>query len=287
MNNQEAYVCTHRAARNMAFQGITSVRGQVNQPAEVDGSLLVGTLIKAPFSVNPEVYVLPMENVLPTKGTGVVTSVPSDSPDDFQTLTDLRKKPEFYKIDPSWVKYDPVPVLSTPTYGEMSAPALIKQLKIQSQKDTKQLAEAKELAYKEGFYNGTMLVGDFKGLPVQQAKPRVREQLIASGLAFAYAEPEGLIISRSSDECVIALMDQWYLDYGEPSWRAQAEKYAIMILALFSPTDLRAQACCEDGDVQCRDSQRIRRCPCLAEPVGVCADIWSRLEAPLGSYIPS
>ena len=208
----------------MAFQGITSVRGQVNQLVEVDGSLLVGTLIKAPLSVNPEVYVLPMENVLPTKGTGVVTSVPSDSPDDFQTLTDLRKKPEFYMIDPSWVKYDPVPVLSTPTYGEMSAPALIKQLKIQSQKDTKQLAEAKELAYKEGFYNGMMLVGDFKGLPVQQAKPRVREQLIASGLAFAYAEPEGLIISRSSDECVIALMDQWYLDYGESSWRAQAEK---------------------------------------------------------------
>ena len=42
-------------------------------------------------------YILPMENVLATKGTGVVTSVPSDSPDDFP---DLRKKPEFYKIDP-------------------------------------------------------------------------------------------------------------------------------------------------------------------------------------------
>ncbi|TBU31232.1 leucine-tRNA ligase [Dichomitus squalens] len=224
INDKEAYVCTYRAARNMAFQGITAVRGEVKQLAEIEGSLLVGTKIKAPLSVNPEVYVLPMENVLPTKGTGVVTSVPSDSPDDFQTLTDLRKKPEFYKVDPSWVQYDPVPVISTPTYGEMTAPAVIKQLKIQSQKDTKQLAEAKEIAYKEGFYNGTMLVGEFKGLAVQEAKPRVREQLISSGLAFAYAEPEGLIISRSSDECVIALMDQWYLDYGEPSWRAQAEK---------------------------------------------------------------
>lgn len=232
INDQEAYVCTYRAARNMAFQGITAVRGQVNQLVEVDGSLLVGTKIKAPLSVNPEVFVLPMENVLPTKGTGVVTSVPSDSPDDLATLTDLRKKLEFYKIDPSWVQHDPVPVLSTPTYGEMSAPALIKQFKIQSQKDTKQLAEAKELAYKEGFYNGTMLVGDFKGLPVQQAKPRVREQLIAAGLAFAYAEPEGLIVSRSSDECVIALMDQWYLDYGEASWRAQAEKCVFIVLVM-------------------------------------------------------
>lgn len=51
----------------MAFQGITAVRGAVEQLVEVDGSKLVGTKIKAPFAVNPEVYVLPMDNVLPTK----------------------------------------------------------------------------------------------------------------------------------------------------------------------------------------------------------------------------
>jgi len=137
---------------------------------------------------------------------------------------DLRKKAEYYKIDPSWAALDPVPLISTPTYGDLIAPAVVKQLKIQSQKDTKQLAEAKDIAYKEGFYNGTMLVGDFKGQSVQEAKPKVRASMIEQGLAFAYAEPEGLVISRSADECVVALMDQWYLDYGEPVWRAQVEK---------------------------------------------------------------
>ena len=106
----------------------------------------------------------------------------------------------------------------------MTAPALVKQLKIQSQKDTKQLAEAKEIAYKEGFYSGVMLVGEFKGMPVQEAKGLVRKSMIESGVACAYAEPEGFILSRSGDECVIALMDQWYLDYGEEKWKAQAEK---------------------------------------------------------------
>lgn len=154
----------------------------------------------------------------------MVTSVPSDSPDDYATLVDLRKKPEFYGIDPSWVAYNPVPVLTTPTYGDMTAAALVKKLKIQSQKDVKQLAEAKEIAYKEGFYSGTMLVGEFKGEPVQEAKPKVRDAMIKAGLAFSYAEPEGLIISRSSDECVVALMDQWYLDYGESTWRTETEK---------------------------------------------------------------
>jgi leucyl-tRNA synthetase len=154
----------------------------------------------------------------------VVTSVPSDSPDDFATLADLKKKPEYYGVDPAWVSFDPVPVLNTPTYGDMTAAALVKQFKIQSQKDVKQLAEAKEIAYKEGFYAGTMLVGEFAGHAVQDAKPRVRDAMIAAGVAFAYAEPEGMIVSRSGDECVVALMDQWYLDYGEPVWRAQAEK---------------------------------------------------------------
>ncbi|CAL1697931.1 unnamed protein product [Somion occarium] len=223
-NDKEAYVCTTRAARNMAFQGTFDVQGQVNQLFELLGSAIVGTKIKAPFALNPEVYVLPMESVLASKGTGVVTSVPSDSPDDFATLTDLKKKPEYYKIDPLWCAIDPVPVISTPTYGEMTAPALVKQLKIQSAKDAKQLAEAKELAYKEGFYNGTMLIGEFKGESVQDAKPKVRESMIKAGVAFPYAEPEGLVISRSGDECVVALMDQWYLDYGESVWRAQTEK---------------------------------------------------------------
>lgn len=67
MNDKEVFLCTYRAARNMAFQGTTAERGQVKQLAEIEGSKLVGTKVLAPFSLNPEVYVLPMDNVLPTK----------------------------------------------------------------------------------------------------------------------------------------------------------------------------------------------------------------------------
>ncbi|PWZ02057.1 leucyl-tRNA synthetase [Testicularia cyperi] len=224
INDTDVYICTERAARNMAFQGITKERGAVNCLATVKGAQLVGTKIKAPFGIVPEVYVLPMETVLATKGTGVVTSVPSDSPDDYATLMDLRKKAEYYKIDPQWAAIDPIPVIRTPSYGDMTAETLVKQLKIQSAKDKVQLAEAKELAYKEGFYSGTMLVGNYKGQPVQEAKNKVRDEMITAKLAFAYAEPEGKIISRSADECVVALCDQWYMDYGEESWKATAKK---------------------------------------------------------------
>lgn len=67
-------------------------------------------------------------------------------------------------------------------------------MKITSPKDPK-LPEAKETAYKEGFYSGVMIYGEFKGLPVQEAKPLVKKQLLDSGLAFNYGEPDGVVIS--------------------------------------------------------------------------------------------
>jgi leucyl-tRNA synthetase len=78
MNDTEAFLCTYRAARNMAFQGLTSERGAVHQLVEIHGSRLVGTRVKAPFAINPEVYVLPMENVLSTKVRNVSYSFASN-----------------------------------------------------------------------------------------------------------------------------------------------------------------------------------------------------------------
>lgn len=218
------YLCTERAARNMSFQNLTSTRGVAPQTASVTGQDLIGTKIHAPNGLHQAVYILPMETVLATKGTGVVTSVPSDSPDDYINLMHLRKKAAYFKIDPSWIAFDPVPVLTTEEFGDMSAPKLVEMLKIESPKDSVKLAEAKERAYKAGFYQGKMLVGKFAGQPVEKAKVKVREEMISQGLAFAYSEPEGPIVSRSGDECVVALCDQWYLDYGEPTWQAKAFK---------------------------------------------------------------
>ncbi|KAI5481583.1 leucine-trna ligase [Pseudohyphozyma bogoriensis] len=219
------YLVTPRAARNMAFQGLLEEDGVVPESLlTIKGSELIGTRVEAPNSVHQTVYVVPMESVSATKGTAVVTCVPSDSPDDYITTMDLRKKAEYYKIDPAWVSLDIVPVLETPTYGDLTAKALCEKLKINSPKDTKQLLEAKEIAYKEGFYGGTMVIGECKGQKVEEAKAKVRESMIQQGFAFAYSEPENMVMSRSADECVVALCDQWYLDYGQPEWLAKAER---------------------------------------------------------------
>ena len=225
-SEKDYYVVTERAARNMAYQGILAKEGVIEKTADVVGADMVGTLVNAPLSVHKDgVRVLPMETVLPTKGTGVVTSVPSDSPDDCITVADLAKKADYYGIQKEWAELETISIINTPSYGDQCAPFLVKKLKINSPKDTKQLEEAKELAYKEGFYQGTMLVGDYKGEKVEVAKPKVRKQLLDAGLAFAYSEPERKVVSRSGDDCIVALMDQWYLDYGEESWKQTALKW--------------------------------------------------------------
>ena len=118
------------------------------------------------------------------------------------------------------------------------------------------------MVYLKGFYEGKLIIGDHAGQcvafffvervqpppgsasltahdvcssppargrapvvrKVNVAKQAIRQQMIDSGEAFLYCEPEKEVISRSGDSCIVALMHQWYLDYGEPTWREQAKQ---------------------------------------------------------------
>ncbi|EDO17141.1 hypothetical protein Kpol_1072p11 [Vanderwaltozyma polyspora DSM 70294] len=216
------YITTERAFKNMSYQKITPTRGYYKPIANLEGKTLIGTKIHAPNSIHPELRILPMETVIANKGTGVVTCVPSNSPDDYMTLRDLQNKPEYYGIDPEWVNYDILPIIRTEKYGDLIAKAICEEKKIQSPKDTNALAEAKKLAYKEDYYTGVMIYGKYTGEKVEVAKNKVKADMIAEGTAFVYNEPESQVISRSGDECIVSLEDQWYLDYGEESWKLQA-----------------------------------------------------------------
>jgi leucyl-tRNA synthetase len=163
------------------------------------------------------------------KGTGVVTSVPSDSPDDFAMLRDLQTKKgmrEKYNVEEEWcVPFEPIPIIDVPELGDMCAPTLCEKLKVQSHKDEAKLKEAKTQAYNEGFYKGVMKVGPYAGQPVEQAKPLMKQYLVEQNQAIVYHEPEGEVVSRSGDDCVVALKFQWMLNYGEESWKQDVKAH--------------------------------------------------------------
>ncbi|KAI3329099.1 leucyl-tRNA synthetase [Xylariaceae sp. AK1471] len=228
---EEYFFCSERSARNMAFQGVFPKWGEYHQVVGLQGSDVVGTLVHAPLSIHDKgIRILPMGTVKPTKGTGVVTCVPSDSPDDYATVLDLQKKPEFYGIQKEWLVEEILPIIQTPA-SNLIAKHLYETMKINSPKDQK-LPEAKEIAYKEGFYSGVMVYGEFKGLSVQEAKPLVKKQLLDSELAFNYGEPDGIVTSRSGDDCVAAYLDQWYFNYGSAENGGDQKWYEAAINAI-------------------------------------------------------
>jgi len=150
INDTDVFICTARAALNLAYQGFSKEVGKPNCLVKLVGTDLLGLPLHAPLAEHGTVYTLPMMTIKTDKGTGIVTSVPSDSPDDFAALRDLQQKPplrEKFGIQEEWVKLPIVPIIEIPGYSDskiVAAEKACNDFKVKSQNDSAQLAQAKE-----------------------------------------------------------------------------------------------------------------------------------------------
>lgn len=235
----EVFIMSPRSARGLSCQVwkdntyYTNEFGKITQVCETlfTGNELLGLPVKAPLAKYECVYTLPLLTISMGKGTGVVTSVPSDAPDDYVSLKALQDKPDFrakYGIEEDMVApFDVVPIISIEGYGDASAVFMCEKLKIKSFNDKAKLQQAKDETYLKGFTMGVMQVGDHKGKNVSEAKPIIKQEMIDAGQACLYFEPESKVVSRTADECVVAATDQWYLTYGEETWTEAVRKHVL------------------------------------------------------------
>jgi leucyl-tRNA synthetase len=233
----EVFIMSARSARGLSCQmykgndGYTKEFGKIDCLETFSGDELLGLPLKAPLAKYDKVYTLPLLTISMSKGTGVVTSVPSDAPDDYVSLKALQDKADFrakYGIkDEMVLPYEVVPIISIEGYGDASAVFMCEKLKIKSFNDKAKLQQAKDETYLKGFNLGVMTVGPHSGKKVSEAKPIIKEEMIEAGQACLYFEPESRVVSRTNDECVVAATDQWYLAYGEESWTEAVRKHVL------------------------------------------------------------
>jgi len=199
-----------------AAEKLQSVGRNVKIIGKINGRSLLDKHVLAP-GVNREIPILPSKFAVPERGSGIVTSVPSDAPYDYMALLDLQKQGKHKDIKP-------IPIIETKHYGNMSAVKACEEMKIRDQLDPK-LEEATKLAYKAGFHTGMMMknCGKYAGLSVAVAKEKVRDDLIKEGKADMMYDTSRNAVCRCGGNVVVALIkDQWFLDFNAPGWKEKA-----------------------------------------------------------------
>lgn len=202
----------------------------------IPGKELVGLSVRAP-GTGASIPVLPAAFIRHEKGTGIVTSVPSDSPQDWLSLRAAQAQglAQAQAIAP-------IPVIRTQKYGTQSAARAIEETGAQHDRDTANIAAATEKAYQAGFYEGVMLdnAGAFAGLPVAQAKEKIKAWLVERGEAVVAYWPSGPVVCRCLTPSIVKIVsDQWFIRYGDDAWKREAHR--AMETMTFYPPEVRKQ----------------------------------------------
>jgi len=236
----EKWIVSKECAEKLKDQG-HAIKNIETMP----GADLVGKLVIAP-GIDREIPILPSQFTDPAIGTGIVTSVPSDAPDDWVALRDLQRNPEEcqrWGLDPEFVQaIKPVAIIHSEGWGDLPAVEIVEKMGIDNQMERDKLLEAKHVIYRSGFYTGKMLpnTGKYAGMPVEYAKEEVKKDLIEAKKASMMWEPSGKVVCRCLTPCTVKLVsNQWFLAYGDEEWKKKV-KLSLSRMKLY-PAAVRKQ----------------------------------------------
>ncbi len=224
--DEEIWYVAKPAVRKLVNQGHRSKRLE-----EIPGMEFIGKTCKSPVD-DRELLILPAEFVNPDNGTGIVYSVPSHAPFDWVALQDIQQTKtaiQGFKLDFDAVKaIEPISIITIEGFGNHPAIELTERMQIKNQKATAKLDEATETLYKAEYYQGIMRTntGPFSGRKVSEIKEEVINYLENQKRAFLFYQPDQkTVVCRCGSEVVVAVLpDQWFLNYGNPGWKAMATK---------------------------------------------------------------
>ena len=216
----ERWVVSPQCAEKMSlqFDGVEEV-------GRIAGKDLIGLTCTAPM-IHKQIPVFPADFVDPDVGTGLVTSCPSDAPDDWNSLQVAKANPELtekYGIPKDIVDaVVPVSIISIKGYGDFPAQSIIEKMKIPSVKDPAKfrelMDEAKKQVYKDGYHMGVMkdVGGEFSGMRVEEAKDKIQQAMLASKEAEIFRDLTEEVVCRCGQRVHIKRIDdQWFINYAD------------------------------------------------------------------------
>ena len=238
--DEQKWIISRESAQKLRY-----LNRKVDVQETFKGRELIGKEAENPATGN-SVLILPADFVDPKNATGVVMSVPGHAPYDYVALKNLVKAPadlREYGLNPEIVAtVKPVSIISVTEYSEIPAGDVVKQMGIETQLDPK-LEDATKEVYRHEFHNGKMKpnTGRYSGLSVAEAKDKVKQDLMAEGKAETmYELLNKPVVCRCGTECIVKIFeDQWFIDYGNPEWKAVVHKAFGKIEIL--PEELRAE----------------------------------------------
>ena len=216
----ERWVVSPQCAEKMSlqFDGVEEV-------GRIAGKDLIGLTCTAPM-IHKQIPVFPADFVDPDVGTVLVTSCPSDAPDDWNSLQVAKANPELtekYGIPKDIVDaVVPVSIISIKGYGDFPAQSIIEKMKIPSVKDPAKfrelMDEAKKQVYKDGYHMGVMkdVCGEFSGMRVEEAKDKIQQAMLASKEAEIFRDLTEEVVCRCGQRVHIKRIDdQWFINYAD------------------------------------------------------------------------
>ena len=149
----EVWIVSPQASEKLQLQ-----KDGIEEIGTIPGSEMIGWMCEAPM-IHREIPVFPATFCDPDVGTGLVTSVPSDAPDDWISLEAVKKDPalkERYGLSQELIdSVVPISIIEMKGYGDFPAKDMIDKLGIKQPGDPK-LVEAKKQVYKDGYHMGRM-----------------------------------------------------------------------------------------------------------------------------------
>ncbi len=211
----ETWIVSPQAAEKLQLQ-----KDGVEIVGSIPGRDMIGWMCEAPM-IHREIPVFPASFCDPDVGTGLVTSVPSDAPDDWISLEAVKADPRMeseYGLARELIdSVVPISIIEMKGYGDFPAKDIIDRMGITQPGDPK-LVDAKKQVYKDGHHTGRMkpVCGEFAGMRVEEAKDRMKQAMIDAGEAEVFFDLTEEVVCRCGQRVHIKRIDdQWFINYAD------------------------------------------------------------------------